>query len=56
VALVPAGDAAQLISATLGLLADDAERQRMSMAARQLYTERFDVKLTITALRGEALA
>ncbi len=55
VALAPAADMAALVDATRQLLSDEASRRRMSVAARALYDERFDVKRTITALR-EALA
>jgi glycosyltransferase involved in cell wall biosynthesis len=55
VALAPAGEAAALVETTARLLADDERRRRMSLAARSLYEERFDVKRTIKALR-EAFA
>jgi glycosyltransferase involved in cell wall biosynthesis len=55
VALVPAEDAAALVETTTSLLDDEARRRRLSIAAKRLYEERFDVKRTVTALR-EALA
>jgi glycosyltransferase involved in cell wall biosynthesis len=55
VILTPVEDASGLARAATRLLSDDAGRRRMSLAARKLYDERFDVKLTIRALR-EALA
>lgn len=51
VALAPVGDVGAMLAATERLLANLAERNRMSAAAKVLYQERFDVRHTITALR-----
>ena len=55
VALVAVEETEALVETTITLLSDEASRRRMSVAARALYDERFDVKRTITALR-EAFA
>ena len=54
VVLVPIENVSALADATVRLLADEARRLRMSVAARALYHERFDVKRTVTALREVA--
>lgn len=51
VALAPVGDVGAMLAAKERLLANLAERNRMSAAAKVLYQERFDVRHTITALR-----
>jgi glycosyltransferase involved in cell wall biosynthesis len=54
VALVGVEDVRALVDATHRLLTDAAMRTRMSVAARALYQERFDVRRTITTLREVA--
>lgn len=55
VALAPVADAAALATLTERLLADANARSRMSVAARVLYEERFDVQKTIATLRGATI-
>ena len=55
VALAPVEDVRALVDATRRLLSDEGYRRRMSATARALYSERFDVSLTVAALR-EAVA
>lgn len=55
VKLAKVGDLSAMVEAAKSLLADATERRRLSVAARMLYDERFDVKRTITGLR-EAVA
>jgi glycosyltransferase involved in cell wall biosynthesis len=51
VILAPIEDVKALVEATHRLLTDEAARRRMSVAAKALYQQRFDVKRTIIALR-----
>jgi glycosyltransferase involved in cell wall biosynthesis len=51
VVLAPAGDTQGLIDAACRLLADRAERDRISKQARLLYDQRFEVRHVIAALR-----
>ena len=46
----PSGDAVGLLDATLSLAGDASRRQRVGVAARTLYQERFDLARTIDAL------
>jgi glycosyltransferase involved in cell wall biosynthesis len=55
VALVPVADVSALVEAAKRLLVHSTDRLRMSVASRALYAARFDVKLTIAALRRAAL-
>lgn len=54
VSLAPVDDMATLVNETRALLNDEAKRQRLSVAARTLYQDRFHLKHTIAALRGAA--
>jgi glycosyltransferase involved in cell wall biosynthesis len=54
VSLAPVEDVAALVNETRALLKDEAKRQRLSLAARTLYQDRFHLKHTIAALRGTA--
>jgi glycosyltransferase involved in cell wall biosynthesis len=56
VSLTPSGDIPALAKAAERLLADEAERQRLSAAARVLYQGRFEVSHTIRALRAAPAA
>jgi glycosyltransferase involved in cell wall biosynthesis len=49
---VPAENSGALAPTTNGLLRDRPERQRLGLAARRLYRERFDIRHTINSLRG----
>ena len=53
VALGPVNDLSALVEQIQQLLADVAAKQRMGAAARSLYSERFDVRLIVSALRGD---
>lgn len=55
VKLAKVGDISGMVEAVKSLLADAAERSRLSVAGRALYDERFDVKRTVAGLR-EAVA
>ena len=46
------GNAAGLASEVVRLLTDEGERNRLSVAARQLYDERFDIRHTLDALHA----
>jgi glycosyltransferase involved in cell wall biosynthesis len=50
VKLVKSDDINAMVEATLGLLADPPERDRLGVAAKALYDERFDIKRTINTL------
>jgi glycosyltransferase involved in cell wall biosynthesis len=52
VASVPADDAAGLAPLAASLLQDQPARQRLGLAASRLYRDRFDLRHTISALRG----
>jgi glycosyltransferase involved in cell wall biosynthesis len=54
VKLAKVGDITGMVEAVKSLLADAAERSRLSIAGRALYNERFDVKRTITRMREAA--
>jgi glycosyltransferase involved in cell wall biosynthesis len=54
VSLAPVEDVTALVKETHALLNDEAKRQRLSVAARTLYQDRFHLKHTIAALRGAA--
>jgi glycosyltransferase involved in cell wall biosynthesis len=54
VGLTPAGDADAFVKLLRELLLDPSERARMSIAARKLYQERFDISHTVAALRLSA--
>jgi glycosyltransferase involved in cell wall biosynthesis len=54
VSLIPSGDAETFVRCVRQLLADPAERGRMSQAARHLYQQRFDISHTVAALRTSA--
>jgi glycosyltransferase involved in cell wall biosynthesis len=54
VALATVGDVKALALTTGRLLADEAARRRLGVAARTLYDARFDAKLMISALREAA--
>jgi glycosyltransferase involved in cell wall biosynthesis len=49
-------DAAAITGETVRLLGNEAERERLSIAARTLYREKFDVRHVIAALRREKAA
>jgi glycosyltransferase involved in cell wall biosynthesis len=51
VGLTPAGDAEAFVKLLRDLLRDPGECARMSLAARKLYQERFDISHTVAALR-----
>jgi glycosyltransferase involved in cell wall biosynthesis len=53
VALVEAGDIAQMRSSLTHLMHDTRERTRLRAAAGALYAERFDIAHTIAALRED---
>jgi glycosyltransferase involved in cell wall biosynthesis len=55
VKLVKAGGIEALAEAATSLLGDAAERRRLSVAGKELYEERFDLKRTVARLR-EAVA
>jgi hypothetical protein len=55
VALAPAEDCRELLKEVERLLFDTAKRERMGVAARTLYRERFDVSLVVAALREETV-
>jgi glycosyltransferase involved in cell wall biosynthesis len=55
VVLVPVEEPEALADAAVRLLTDEAGRRRLSVAARRLYAERFDVKRAVATLR-EAVA
>jgi glycosyltransferase involved in cell wall biosynthesis len=50
VMLAPVEDTTALVNAAKRLLADNEHRRRMSIAARALYDERFDIKRTVAML------
>lgn len=52
VALVPVANISDLVETAKRLLENKTSRQRMILAGRALYEERFDAKLTINALRN----
>lgn len=54
VSLASVEDVTALVNETRVLLNDEAERLRLSSAARTLYQDRFHLKHTIAALRGAA--
>lgn len=54
VSLTPAGEARQLASEALRLLTDECARQNLRARGRDLYARQFDVRHTISALRGTA--
>jgi glycosyltransferase involved in cell wall biosynthesis len=54
VKLAKVGDITGMVEAVKSLLADAAERSRLSIAGRALYDERFDIKRTITRMREAA--
>lgn len=54
VSLAPVEDVTTLVSEARALLRDEAKRQRLSIAARTLYQDRFHLRHTIAALRGAA--
>jgi glycosyltransferase involved in cell wall biosynthesis len=54
VVLVPDGDVRVMADETQRVLNDKYERQRLSIGARMLYEEEFDVKHVIAALREDA--
>jgi glycosyltransferase involved in cell wall biosynthesis len=56
VSLVPVEDVRALVETTRRLLPNAAMRSSMSSAAKELYTERFDIKNTIARLREGATA
>jgi glycosyltransferase involved in cell wall biosynthesis len=51
VGLTPAGDAEAFVKLLRNLLQNPSECARMSLAARKLYQERFDISHTVAALR-----
>jgi glycosyltransferase involved in cell wall biosynthesis len=53
-ALAPAGDTKAFVRLVEQLACDPAERRRMGQAARKLYQARFDLSITIGALREAA--
>ena len=53
VSVVPAGDVDGMVRAVVALAADAGRRQRQSVAARELYSARFDVAHVIKALRED---
>jgi len=53
VCAVPAGDFDAVVDATASLVSDVSRRQQLSAAARDLYTARFDITHTITAMRDD---
>ena len=54
VALARAGDREEFVSLARKLAADATERERIGLAARALYDERFDISQTIGSLRRAA--
>lgn len=50
VSLVPSGDAEAFVRSTADLITDPERRQRLGMAGRKLYAERFDVEHTVRAV------
>ncbi len=54
VGVTPSGDADAFVKLLQQLLLDPAERARISLAARKLYQERFDISHTLAALRPKA--
>jgi glycosyltransferase involved in cell wall biosynthesis len=56
VSLVPAGDSHALADQAFKLLSDEGARREMAALGRRVYTETFDVRHTIAALRGAAPA
>jgi hypothetical protein len=56
VSLSSVEDLTALVKETHDLLADEAKRQRLSLAAKTLYQDRFHLKHTIAALRLAAEA
>jgi glycosyltransferase involved in cell wall biosynthesis len=52
VALVPATDVNAIVEMTKKLVANEAERVRLGKTAKALYLARFDITLTVAALRG----
>lgn len=54
VALTPVGDSDAMVEVAFRLLEDATERARLCAAAVALYQERFDVRHTISTLRGNA--
>jgi glycosyltransferase involved in cell wall biosynthesis len=51
VKLTKIGDVCSMVEAVQGLLANVAERRRLSLSGRALYDDRFDVKRTVATLR-----
>jgi Glycosyl transferases group 1 len=56
VVTVPARNHAAFVEAANRLLADDSERNRMSLRAQRLYDEKFDVRHVIASLRRKSVA
>jgi glycosyltransferase involved in cell wall biosynthesis len=52
VVLTPAGDSNAFVQATLRLVLDQAERERLSEASKRLYADHFDINHTISRLRA----
>jgi len=52
VALAPLDGISDLPALTANLLSDSSERERMGTVAKRLYSERFDIRHTIAALRA----
>lgn len=52
VALAPVTDISALVRVTEQLLVNPTSRQRLGIGGHALYTERFDVRLCLSALRG----